>query len=61
MVVAQLMAHAHVDTTLNVYTQVLVGSLRTAANKVGVELLGIVQSAPGGTVLELECLLQAGK
>ena len=32
-VVAQLMGHANVDTTLNVYTQVLDGSLRQAAER----------------------------
>jgi integrase len=34
-VVAQLMGHANVDTTLNVYTQVLDDSLRVAVEKVG--------------------------
>jgi integrase len=34
-VVAQLMGHAKVDTTLNVYTQVVEGALRTAADKIG--------------------------
>jgi integrase len=37
-VVAQLMAHANVDTTLNVYTQVLDGSARDAVEKIGGEL-----------------------
>lgn len=41
-VVAQLMGHANVDTTLNGYTQVLDGSLRNAAEKVGDELFAIV-------------------
>jgi hypothetical protein len=41
-VVAQLMGHANVDTTLNVYTQVLDGALRTAVDKVGGELFTIV-------------------
>ena len=41
-VVAQLMGHANVDTTLNVYTQVLDGSLREAVEKVGGELFTIV-------------------
>ena len=41
-VVAQLMGHANVDTTLNVYTQVLDGSLRSAVEKVGDELFTIV-------------------
>ena len=41
-VVAQLMGHAKVDTTLNVYTQVIDGALRTAVDKVGSELFTIV-------------------
>ncbi|MGH9202539.1 MAG: tyrosine-type recombinase/integrase [Vicinamibacterales bacterium] len=41
-VVAQLMGHANVDTTLNVYTQVLDGALRIAVDKVGGELFTIV-------------------
>ncbi len=50
-VVAQLMGHANVDTTLNVYTQVLDGSLRAAVDKIGNELFTIVQSPPGGSSL----------
>jgi integrase len=50
-VVAQLMGHAHVDTTLNIYTQVLDGSLREAAEKVGRELITIVQSPEGAGTL----------
>lgn len=50
-VVAQLMGHANVDTTLNVYTQVLEGSLRAAVDKIGTELFTIVQSPPGGSAL----------
>ena len=50
-VVAQLMGHANVDTTLNVYTQVLDGSLREAVDKVGGELFTVVhkrgQEGPG--------------
>jgi len=38
-VVAQLMGHAKVDTTLNVYTQVLEGALRTPVDQVGSELI----------------------
>ena len=34
-IIAQLMRHAKVDTTLNVYAQVLDGSLRKAAESVG--------------------------
>src|SRR5581483_11237797 len=40
-VVAQLMGHANVDTTLNVYTQVLDGSVRAAAETVGDQLITI--------------------
>ena len=50
-VVAQLMGHANVDTTLNVYTQVLDGSLRAAVDKIGSELFTIVHSPPGGSAL----------
>jgi hypothetical protein len=39
-----LMGHASVDTTLNVYTQVLDGSPCAAADKVGSELFTIVHS-----------------
>jgi hypothetical protein len=48
------MGHASVDTTLNVYTQVLDGSVRDAVEKVGGELFTIVHklensdSAEGG-------------
>jgi integrase len=41
-VVAQLMGHVKVDTTLNVYTQVVDGSLRKAVERVGCELFTIV-------------------
>ena len=41
-VIAQLIGHAKVDTTLNVYTQVMDGALRVAADKVGEELFTIV-------------------
>ena len=37
-VIAQLMGHADVDTTLNVDTQVLDGAMRTAVDKIGDEL-----------------------
>ena len=43
-VVAQLMGHANVDTTLNVYTQALEGAMRAAVEKVGDELFTIVHS-----------------
>jgi integrase len=45
-VTAQLMGHANVDTTLNVYTQVLDGSVKAAVEKVGSELFTIVHK-PG--------------
>jgi hypothetical protein len=38
-VVAQIMGHAKVDPTMNVYTQVLDGSARSAADRVGSELV----------------------
>jgi integrase len=38
----QLMGHVNVDTTLNVYTQVLDGSVRDAVEKIGGELFTIV-------------------
>ena len=47
-VVAQLLGHAKVDTTLNVYTQVLDDSLRTAVEAVGIELFRIVQKPENG-------------
>jgi hypothetical protein len=34
-VIAQLMGHAHVDTTLNAFTQVLDGAVGEAVQKVG--------------------------
>jgi hypothetical protein len=40
-VVAQLMGRANVDTTLNVYTQMLDGSARDAVEKIGGELFTI--------------------
>jgi hypothetical protein len=36
-VVAGILGHAKVDTTLDVYTQVLDGAARDAANRVGSE------------------------
>lgn len=50
-VVAQLLGHANVDTTLNVYTQVLDASLRAAVETVGTELFKIVQSSGGTSAL----------
>jgi len=46
-VVAQLMGHAKVDTTLNVYTQVVDGALRMAAAKIGSGLFTIVHNPEG--------------
>jgi hypothetical protein len=43
-VIAKLMGHAKVDPTLNVYTQVVDGSLRKAADVVGSELFAIVHN-----------------
>jgi len=40
-VVAELMGHAKVDTTLNVYTQVIDGSKRAAAREIGGGLVTI--------------------
>jgi hypothetical protein len=48
---AQLMGHAKVDTTLNVYTQVIDGALRTAVDKVGSELFTIVRKSEMGAEL----------
>ena len=48
-VVAQIMGHTKVDTTMNVYTQVLDGAARAAADRVGSELFRIVQSPDGTT------------
>jgi integrase len=50
-VIAQLMGHAKVDTTLNVYTQVVDGSLRRAADTVGSELFTIVHKSEGAPEL----------
>jgi integrase len=50
-VVARLMGHANVDTTLNVYTQVLDASMREGAEAVGSELFKIVQSSGGATTV----------
>jgi hypothetical protein len=45
------MGHAKVDTTLNVYTQVVDGSLRRAADTVGSELFTIVHKSEGAAEL----------
>ena len=44
-VIAQLMGHAKVDTTLNVYAQVLDDSVRDAAERVGSKLITIDHTA----------------
>jgi integrase len=49
--VAQLMGHAKVDTTLNVYTQVIDGALRTAVDKIGSGLFTIVHNPEGAGTL----------
>jgi hypothetical protein len=48
-VIAQMMGHVKVDTTINVYTQVLDGAARVAADRVGSELFRIVQIPDGTT------------
>jgi integrase len=50
-VIAQLMGHTNADVTLNVYTQVLDDSLRSAVDRVGNELFTIVHSGQGATEL----------
>jgi integrase len=55
-VIAQLMGHAKVDTTLNVYTQVVDGSLRRAADTVGFELFTIVHKSENAAELT-HCVL----
>ena len=44
-VIAQLMGHAKVDTTLNVYAQVLDASVRETAERVGSRLITIDHTA----------------
>ncbi|PYR23517.1 MAG: hypothetical protein DMF98_18280, partial [Acidobacteria bacterium] len=50
-VIAQLMGHANVDTTLNVYTQVLDGATRAAVDKIGDGLFTIVHDPSGAETL----------
>jgi integrase len=50
-IVAQVMGHAKVDTTLNVYTQVQPAMVRGALDGVGSELFTIVQSSEEPTAL----------
>ena len=45
------MGHAKVDTTLNVYTQVIDGALRAAVDKLGSELITIVHNPKAGVEL----------
>jgi integrase len=46
-VTAQLMGHANVDTTMNVYTQVMDGCVRDAVERVGGELNAIERDTAG--------------
>jgi integrase len=50
-VVAAIMGHTKVDTTINVYTQVLDGAARDAAERVGSELAAIGRNAGGARAL----------
>jgi integrase len=50
-VVAQLMGHTNADVTINVYTQVLDASLRTAVDRIGGELFTIVHESKMGSEL----------
>jgi integrase len=50
-VIAQPMGHANIDTTLNIYTQVLDGSGRDALEKVGGDLFTIVHKPEGASEL----------
>ncbi len=50
-VVAQLMGHTNADVTINVYTQVLDASLRTAVDRTGSELFTIVHDTETGSEL----------
>ena len=47
-VVAELMGHTNADVTINVYTQVLDASLRTAVDRIGGELFTIVHETKNG-------------
>jgi hypothetical protein len=49
--VAQLMGHTNADVTINVYTQVLDASLRTAVDRIGGELFTIVHDSETGAEL----------
>ena len=43
------MGHTNADVTINVYTQVLDASLRTAVDRIGGELFTIVHDAETGS------------
>ena len=58
-VIAALMGHARVDTTLNVYAQVLDDSLRAAADKVGRGLFTIVHKQKRAGELERFLLVRS--
>ena len=45
------MGHGNIDTTLNIYTQVLDGSARDAVEKVGGNLFTIVHKSREGSEL----------
>lgn len=49
-VVAELMGHSNVYTTLNIYTQVMPDSLRTAVSKVGNKLFADCSQPEEGRV-----------
>ena len=50
-IVAQLMGHTNADVTINVYTQVLEASVRAAVDRIGGELITIVQESRTGSEL----------
>jgi hypothetical protein len=50
-VVAKLMGHTNADVTLNIYTQAMDDSLRTAVDRVGNRLFNIVHSDEGSQEL----------
>ena len=50
-IVAELMGHSNVSTTLNIYTQVLQDSVKLAVNRIGEELFSIVQFSGEGKKL----------
>jgi hypothetical protein len=47
----ELTGHANIDTTLNIYTHVVDGSLRATVEKVGTKLFTIAQPQPGSSSL----------